>query len=545
MAEILNRRTFMESRLATGNAQIDFFNVFGTKLSTSSAALITYNNTVNVPGTSQLSGTGIRYFRIIGRANVGVALSEFSVLSFEGRPLRIASVTKSSMAVSGGQSWNCVDGDVRTDCFTASGAVESILFDMGALLPPAAIQKIVVVNRVGSGARDTLAGQPLQFLAFNMAILSTFTFPTDTRDQYQFPEACDFGTFLGLTDCLSCPVGTYKDQVSDASSCTACPVQNGIQTVTVRAGGKSLSSCVCPGGYAATPPGTCTACAVNTFSGVLNALNSCTACPPGSSTGDKTAQASCNFCAAGFLGNLGSKSCRPCTNCILTMPENFPPVVPNATSCSSTFIGLITTATSTPPPATASESSTISTNFIVAIGVGCLGCILLVSGISTYVLRSRRSANAAKVQFRPLSSRPNLLPMGMNNVGWDQNPQMMTNQLLTANRFSQMHLSNSSLNSPQYSSLSGKINGGLTNNVFNSGMANNMTFNSLLRPTLLNQSNETNGLYGTSMSRSFAPISQSGQLPITRSGTLFQTATLNFPGTMKNKSTLNFSQTNQ
>ena len=506
---------------------------------------------MNVPGTSQLSGTGIRFFQIVGRANVGVALAEFSVLTFEGRPLRIASVTKSSMAVSGGQSWNCVDGDVMTDCFTASGAVESILFDMGALLPPATIQKIVVVNRVGAGARDTLAGQPLQFLAFNMAIISTFTFPADTRDQYQFPGACDFGTFLGFTDCFNCPEGTYKDQVSDASSCTACPVQNGIQTVTIRAGSKSLSSCVCPGGYAATTPGTCLACAVNTFRDVSNALSSCTACPPGSSTGNKTAQALCNFCAAGFLGNLGSISCRPCTNCNLPMSANSPPSVLDAitksyaTTSSSTFISIIITATSTFPPATASESSPISTSFIVAIGVGCLGCVLFVSGILTYVLRSRRSANAAKVQFKPLSSRPNLLPMGMNNVGWDQNPQMMTNQLLTANRFSQMHLSNSSLTGPQFNSMSAKINGGMTNNVFNSGMANNMTFNSLLRPTLLNQSNETNGLYGTSMSQSFAPISQSGQLPITRSGTLYQTATLNFPSAMKNKSTLNFSPTNQ
>ena len=242
LIEIINRRSLIESRLVTGNAQVDFFNVFGTKLSTVSAALISFNVTVSVPNTSQLFGTGIRYFRIIGRANVGLALAEFSVLTFEGRPLRITSVTKSSMAVSGGQSWNCVDGDLGTDCLTASGATESILFDMGALILPAAIQKIIVVNRVGVGARDTLAGQPLQFLSGSMVILSSYTFPTDTRDQYQFPEACDFGTFLRFSDCANCPVMTYKDQVGDASSCTACPVRNGIQTVTIGVGSKSLSS---------------------------------------------------------------------------------------------------------------------------------------------------------------------------------------------------------------------------------------------------------------------------------------------------------------
>ena len=552
MAEILNRKTLMDFRLATGNAQVDFFNVFGTKLSTGSAAMISYNVTVNVPGTSQLSGTGIRYFRIIGRANVSVALAEFSVLTFEGQPLRIASVTKSSMAISGGQSWNCVDGDVMTDCFTASGAVESILFDMGALLPPAAIQKIIVVNRVGAGARDTLAGQPLQFLAFNMAIITTFTFPTETRDQYQFPRACDFGTFLNFTDCFNCPVGTYKDQVSDASNCTACPMQNGIQTVTVGAGAKSFSSCVCPGGYAATAAGTCTACAVNTLRDASSALSSCTACPPGSSTGNKTAQASCNFCAAGFSGNLGSMSCRPCTNCNLPMSANLPPVVLDATTSSyattssSTLINLIITATLIPPLATASELSPISTLLIVVIGAGSLGCVILVSGIFTYVLKKRRSANAAKVQFWPISSGPNFLPMGINTVGWDQNPQMMANQLLTVNRSPQMQMSNSFPTGPQFNSMSAKSNGEMTNNLFNSGIANNMTFNRGLRPTLSNQRNDTNVLYRNSMTQNFAPTTQFGQLPNLVNGTLYnRTPTLSFNGTMNNNATLNFPRTNQ
>ena len=510
-----------------------------------SAALISFNVTVIVPNTSQLFGTGIRYFRIIGRANVGVALAEFSVLTFEGRPLRITSVTKSSVAVSGGQSWNCVDGDLGTDCITASGAAESILFDMGALVLPTAIQKIIVVNRVGAGARDTLAGQPLQFLGSNMAILSTFTFPTDTRDQYQFPETCDFGAFLKLIDCISCPVKTYKDQMGDASSCTACPVHKGIQTVTVGAGSKSLSSCVCPGGFSATAPGTCTACAVNTFRDVSSALSSCTACPPGSSTGNKTAQASCNFCAAGFSGNLGSTSCRPCTNCSLTMSGNLPPVMLDATTSSSTLIGLVITATSTPAPATASELSPISTLLIVVIGAGSLGCVTLVSGLFTYVVRRRKSANAAKVKFEPLSSRPNFLPMGINNERWDQNPQMMANQLLTVNRIPQMHLSNSSPTGPQFNFMSAKINGGMTNNIFNNGMANNTTFNSGSRPTSTSR-NEINELFGNSMSRSFAPTTQFGRLPNLVNGTLFnRSPTLTFTAATKNVNTLNFPQTNR
>ena len=485
----------MESRLATGNAQVDFFNVFGTKLSTGSAALISYNVTVNVPGTSQLSGTGIRYFRIIGRANVGVALSDFSVLTFEGRPLRIASVTKSSTAVGGGQSWNCVDGDLGTDCFTASGAAESILFDMGALLLPTAIQKIIVVNRVGAGARDTLAGQPLQSLGNNMNLLSTFTFPSDFRDQYQFPEACDFGTFLKFTECVSCPVSTYKDQMGDASSCSACPVQNGIQTVTVGAGSKSLSSCVCPGGFVATAPGTCTACAVNTFRDVSSVLSSCTACPPGSSTGNKSAQAACNFCAAGFSGTLGATSCRPCTNCSLVMSENSLPVVPSTTTSSSMLISLIKTATPIALIVTASELSSISTLLIVAIGAGSVCSILLLSGILAYVLRRRKIANAAKLQCGPLPLKPNFMPMGMNTMGWDQNQQMTANQLLTGNRIPQMHMSNSFSTSPIFGphfNMSPKTDSGMTNSMFSSGMTNNTIFNNEVTSNTLFNSGMTN-----------------------------------------------------
>ena len=496
---------------------------------------------MNVPGTSQLSGTGIRYFRIIGRANVSVALAEFSVLTFEGRPLRIASVTKSSMAVSGGQSWNCVDGDVRTDCFTAFGAVESILFDMGALLPPASIQKIVVVNRLGAGARDTLAGQPLQFLAFDMAILSTVSFPADTRDQYQFPEACDFGTFLNIIDCLKCPVSTYKDQVSNASSCTTCPVRNGTQTVTVWVGSNSSSSCVCPEGFAATAPGTCTACAVNTFREVSSALGFCTACPPGSSTGNKTAQASCNFCVAGFSGNLGSTSCRPCTNCSPVISENSPPVVPDTTISSSILKSLIITATSTPSPATAPELAAISALLIVAIGASSLGCVLLVSGTLAFVLKKRKISKAAKLQHGPSPSAPKYMPMGISSTGRGLDP---ANQLLNVNRLSQMQMqmSCSTPTGPNLNSITGSIKYGMTNNMFNSGLSNNMVLNSGLEPILSGQTNQTTGSFSNSIGRNFAPMTQFGQLPNLMNPTVFKkNQSMGFPRTMNS----NFSQTTQ
>ena len=395
---------------------------------TSTAASISYNVTVHGPGFVPVIGDGVRFFKIQARPNIGIALAEFSIQTFDGQQIRIASVTKSSVAVSDGQTWNCVDNDIRSDCLTGSGASEWMLFDLGMSFPLEVIQKIVVVNRAGVGAKDTLSGLALQFLNGDLVFLSSYTFASDIREVYVFPETCDFGSSFSFSGCSPCPVGTYKNRVGD-TSCNACPMQSGVQTVTLAAGSTSLAACVCPGGFTAPTPGLCVACAVNTFRSLSAIVSSCAACPPGSSTGNATAQTTCTFCAAGFAGKLGVTSCRPCGNCSLASSDNSPLVVPSAT----TTMTAIATGAAIPTQTVvtnASLSSELSTLVIVAIGAGSLAFALSVAGGVFYVLK-RHALGPKQIAPQPSPSFAvpfYYQPTAMNSMGWNRSatPLMMT-----------------------------------------------------------------------------------------------------------------------
>ena len=396
---------------------------------TSTAASISYNVTVHGPGFVPVIGDGVRFFKIQARPNIGIALAEFSIQTFDGQQIRIASVTKSSVAVSDGQTWNCVDNDIRSDCLTGSGASEWMLFDLGMSFPLEVIQKIVVVNRAGVGAKDTLSGLALQFLNGDLVFLSSYTFASDIREVYVFPETCDFGSSFSFSGCSPCPVGTYKNRVGD-TGCNACPLRNGIQTVTVESGSTSLGACVCPGGFTAPTPGSCVACAVNTFRSLSNSVSSCAVCPPGSSTGNTTAQTTCAFCAAGFAGKLGVTSCRPCGNCSLALSDNSPPVVPITT----TTIAVIATGVTAPTPtmvAIALLSSDLSTLVIVAISAGSLACVSLLAGGVFYALKKHAlKPKQDAPQPSPLFVPPFYYqPTAMNSMGWNRTatPLIMTN----------------------------------------------------------------------------------------------------------------------
>ena len=52
-------------------------------------------------------------------------------------------------------------------------------------------------------------------------------------------EECSAGTYIGTSDCLDCPIGTYTDTVSQAS-CTAC----GGGTSTLGIGSTASSDCI-------------------------------------------------------------------------------------------------------------------------------------------------------------------------------------------------------------------------------------------------------------------------------------------------------------
>ena len=453
--EILNRKDFFEHRILTGNVYVEFFTVFGSSLLNSTAASLSYNVTVRGPGFVPLVSDGVRFFRILARAYVGIALAEFSVQTFEGRQIRIASVTKSSVAVSDGQTWNCVDNDVRSDCSTGSGAVEWMLFDLGMSLPLEAIQKITVVNRAGIGAKDTLSGLVLQLLNWDSVFITSYSFASDIRDAYVFPETCDFGSFSSFFGCNPCPLGTYKNQVGDMS-CNACPLQNSVQTVTVASGSTALGACVCPGGFTGLTPGLCVACPVNTFKSLSNVISSCAACPPGSSTGNASAQTSCSFCAAGFSGNQGVTSCRPCANCSLALSDNSPPAVPSVTST----IAAIATGSKMPMPTVVANfpsSSDLSTLVIVIISACSLGLAFFVTGVVFYVLK-RQTLGSKQVgsQPGPLLVDPFYFqPMAMNSMGWNPSatPLIMTNGKFPPFPMATLPHFSSGFQNPRYSTI--------------------------------------------------------------------------------------------
>jgi hypothetical protein len=73
---------------------------------------------------------------------------------------------------------------------------------------------------------------------------------------------CMAGYFRNNSECVACPVGTYKAEVSDASACTSCPST----FTTAQTASASLDACVCAPGQAFLGDGNmCVDCAVDSY----------------------------------------------------------------------------------------------------------------------------------------------------------------------------------------------------------------------------------------------------------------------------------------
>lgn len=139
---------------------------------------------------------------------------------------------------------------------------------------------------------------------------------------------CDAGFYRKDTvTCVSCPLGTYKEEAEDTAQCVQCPL---LQTTTAQ-GSKTKSSCVCDAGSylqqfnETSQEAVCVLCNESSFSVDVGA-DSCHECPKYALTlQGATSSADC-VCIESFIQNVSgacvcplgmyvdetSSSCTPC-----------------------------------------------------------------------------------------------------------------------------------------------------------------------------------------------------------------------------------------
>eukprot|EP00941_MAST-03F_sp_MAST-3F-sp1_P001240 g1240.t1 len=92
--------------------------------------------------------------------------------------------------------------------------------------------------------------------------------------------ACVKGWYNDGTSCTACPVGSYKDKVSNAATCTACSQTRNAST-TGGLGKTQLSDCLCRKGYRKNGDTSshCTTCENGKYQSKLHYDKVCTDCP--------------------------------------------------------------------------------------------------------------------------------------------------------------------------------------------------------------------------------------------------------------------------
>ena len=113
------------------------------------------------------------------------------------------------------------------------------------------------------------------------------------------------GPFEGNYVCQACPPNTFKDSIG-LRPCSKCPVRSFSDANT---GATSLWNCTCEGGYFRELPAQCSSCAPGKYK--LEGNSPCLLCAAGSYSA-QAASTGCSVCPCRALSTLGSPSC----NCI-------------------------------------------------------------------------------------------------------------------------------------------------------------------------------------------------------------------------------------
>ena len=78
-----------------------------------------------------------------------------------------------------------------------------------------------------------------KILQTSSVLILTYVIVPSLTSKISFSEECSAGTYIGASDCIDCPIGSYTDSVSQ-SSCTQCT--SGTSTVSI--GSTSSSDCI-------------------------------------------------------------------------------------------------------------------------------------------------------------------------------------------------------------------------------------------------------------------------------------------------------------